>query len=109
MVYGQMGGIVALGLFATSPALMRYSVELHFYASDVCITLLFFSLFRRISRISISHKQIFLYGLLGALGICSSFSAFFVLSGCGLAVIIECLHRKDLKKLNRFLCILGLV
>ena len=86
------GSTIALGLFALSLPLLRYSSELKQYSSDVTIALGIYLLglvcMEKESRFVLS---LFLLSILGAILIWFSHPAIFSLAGVGIALTLYCL------------------
>jgi hypothetical protein len=90
------GLTIALGLFAVSEPLLRYSTELKQYSSDVAMALGIYWLgLRCLENESRFILSIFLFSIVGAILIWFSHPAIFSLAGAGITLTLYCL--KDRK------------
>ncbi len=91
----RRGLTIALGLFAISELLLRYSSELKQYSSDVAIALSISLLgLMCIEKESRFVLTLFLFSIIGAILIWFSHPAIFSLAGVGVALSLYCLKTK---------------
>jgi hypothetical protein len=95
--------VIALALFAISRGLVYYSTELKQYSSDVLIVLVLTSFALRTHRSDTwSWGRMVAWGLLGAGAVWFSHPAAFVLAGTGTVYLVDCLARRDWRRLGGF-------
>jgi hypothetical protein len=90
---------IALGLFALSLTVVRYSFELKPYSCDVLVTLLLWHLWFRVQADKNSSRPLMFLGVAGAFAIWFSHPAIFILASLG---IYLCYQNFKIKNWGRF-------
>jgi 4-amino-4-deoxy-L-arabinose transferase-like glycosyltransferase len=93
--------IIALGLFALSGYLIRYSSEVKQYSSDVAVTLLLYTVTIFLLSQGSKIKHVVFFGATGIIAMWISHPSAFVLAGIGVSLFLFCLVKRDWIKLGR--------
>ena len=94
---GRYGSLFALAAFAFSNYLIYYSAELKQYSTDVLWSLILLLAFHQHLSREISRIDFALLAGLGALALCFSYPALFILAGIGVALFFH--YWRDKQKL----------
>ncbi len=103
---GKYGAVFGLSAFAFGNYLIYYSSELKQYETDVLISLILALLFHNHLIRETSKKDFLALGAFGALAICFSHPALFVVIAIGLILLAH--YRKDRQKLM-WISIIGII
>ncbi len=101
--FSREGTLLAVFLFSFSNSLIYFSSDLKQYSSDVAVTLILLLGAVHITHRKLTIARVVLFGLCGALALCLSHPALFVLGGIGLTLSLMYLFRKDFQSLTRLL------
>jgi len=85
----RYGNLFALAAFAFGNYLIYYSAELKQYSSDVLLCLILMLAFHRHLSKETSARDFVLLAVLGALALCFSYPALFVLAGIGTTLLLH--------------------
>jgi len=101
----EEGAFIAVGLFSLSGHLIYYSSEVKQYSSDVTVVLLLlmFTMYIRSKRLTNLTTVYFTF--IGAIAVCFSLTAVFVLAGFGCTLSLFSMARKDWSTNNRLLIV----
>jgi len=97
------GRCVAMGLYIICPFLVEHSSRMLPYACDIFISNLFLIIFFQtmVSDLRSIRVRLF-YAAAGGLAAVSSLPAIFILTGCGLVLVIQILVRREADKMKKF-------
>jgi len=99
--------VICLCIFAISEHLIYFSAEFKPYSVDVLVALSLYMMFIKISEQRLTGKQAVLWAILGAIATWCSFPSVFILTGGGLALIINVVSQKERDQLRPLLMIIG--
>lgn len=92
--------LIGLGFFVISTSLLYYSTETKQYSSDLLITLILILIAQNILDKDLTIQKTFLFGIICSLFIWLSHSSIIVLCGSWGYLALDCLLKKDFKKVS---------